>query len=256
MKICLNKICIFFVLFFITSCGVKKNVVKELESININDIVSQINSNKINSNWLYVKGKIKMISNNDKVTLGVSMKIRQDSLIWLSISAPIIGEINRVMLTPDSLYVINRPNSTWLIKPIKQLKNQFGVSLSYSDIQAFLTNNIRIPTEQIKNENRVSPFYPITSVVNNNDLLIKDNIDSVSYLINTDYKFINEININYSQKQKLTIKYSDYSDGYPKRLNVFTSKPELNVELLYNKVEEREIDKVSFKIPQRYEEVN
>jgi len=256
MKICLNKICIFFVLFFITSCGVKKNVVKELESININDIVSQINSNKINSNWLYVKGKIKMISNNDKVTLGVSMKIRQDSLIWLSISAPIIGEINRIMLTPDSLYVINRPNSTWLIKPIKQLKNQFGVSLSYSDIQAFLSNNIRIPVEQIKNENRVLPLYPITSVVNNNDLLIKDNIDSVSYLINTDYKFINEININYSQKQKLTIKYSDYSDGYPKRLNFFTSNPELNVELLYNKVEEREIDKVSFKIPQRYEEVN
>ena len=81
---------------------------KELESININDVVSQINSNKINSNWLYVKVKIKMISNNDKVTLGVSMKIRQDSLIWLSISAPIIGEINRIMLTPDSLYVINR----------------------------------------------------------------------------------------------------------------------------------------------------
>jgi hypothetical protein len=256
MKICLNKICIFFILFFITSCGVKKNVVKELESININDVVSQINSNKINSNWLYIKGKIKMISNNDKVTLGVSMKIRQDSLIWLSISAPIIGEINRVMLTPDSLYVINRTNSTWLIKPIKQLKNQFGVSLSYSDIQAFLSSNIRIPVEQIKNENRVLPLYPITSVVNHNDLLIKDNIDSVSYLINTDYKFINEININYSQKQKLIIKYSDYSDGYPKRLNVFISKPELNVELLYNKVEEREIDKVSFKIPQRYEEVN
>ena len=256
MKICLNKICIFFILFFITSCGVKKNVVKELESININDVVSQINSNKINSNWLYVKGKIKMISNNDKVTLGVSMKIRQDSLIWLSISAPIIGEINRVMLTPDSLYVINRPNSTWLIKPIEQLKKQFGVSLSYSDIQAFLSNNIRIPVEQIKNENRVLPLYTITSVVNKNDLLIKDNIDSVSYLINTDYKFINEININYSQTQKLTIKYSDYSDGYPKRLTVFTTKPELNVELLYNKVEEREIDKVSFKIPQRYEEVN
>lgn len=256
MKICLNKICIFFVLFFITSCGVKKNVVKELRSVNINDIVSHINSNKINSNWLYVKGKIKMNSNNDKVTLGVSMKIRQDSLIWLSISAPIIGEINRVMLTPDSLYVINRPNSTWLIKPIEQLKKQFGVSLSYSDIQALLLNNIRIPIEKIINKNEFSPFYPITSLVNNNDLLIKDNIDSVSYLINTENKFIHEININYSQQKKLIIKYSDYFDRYAKRLNIFVSKPELNVELLYNKVEEREIDKVSFKIPQRYEELN
>ena len=101
MKICLNKICIFFILFFIASCGVKKNVVKELESININDIVSQINSNKINSNWLYVKGKMKMISNNDKITLGVSMKIRQDSLIWLSISAPINDHLSASHIKPS-----------------------------------------------------------------------------------------------------------------------------------------------------------
>ena len=51
------------------------------------------------------------------------------------------------------------------------------------------------------------------------------------------------------------IEYSDYNNNYSKQLIVFVSKPELNFELTYNKVEPRETDKVSFKIPERYDEV-
>tara|TARA_B100000965_G_C19584640_1_gene755152 strand:+ start:576 stop:1310 length:735 start_codon:yes stop_codon:yes gene_type:complete len=244
MNICLNKICVLLVLFFITSCGVKKNIVKELDTINVNEIVAKLNSHQINSNWLYLKGKIKVLSDKEKVTLGVSMKIRQDSLIWVSINAPIIGEINRIMITPDSLYMINRKNSTWLIKPIEQLKNQIGLLLSYKDIQAFVSNTVRIPNTELTNFSL------------NQDGYIIDNIDSTSYLIGSENKFIKEININYSQSQKLTIEYSNYFNNYAKRLNIFTSKPKLNVELIFNKIEERKIDKVSFKIPKGYEKIN
>ena len=240
------------VLFFISSCGVKKSVIKELETINVSEIIDKINSRKINSNWLYIKGKIKIESDNEKVTLGISIKIRQDSLIWASISAPIIGEINRIMISPDSLYMINRTNSTWLIKPIDKLNRQIGLSLSYSDIQAFISNTIRIPNTEILKD---SPAYPEISVVNINDVFITDNIDSASYLISGENKFIKEINLNYSQNQKAIIEYSDYNDNYSKQLIVFVSKPELNFELTYNKVEPRETDKVSFKIPERYDEV-
>ena len=240
------------VLFFISSCGVKKSVIKELETINVSEIIDKINSRKINSNWLYIKGKIKIKSDSEKVNLGISIKIRQDSLIWASISAPIIGEINRIMISPDSLYMINRTNSTWLIKPIDKLNRQIGLSLSYSDIQAFISNTIRIPNTEILKD---SPAYPEISVVNVNDVFISDNIDSASYLISGENKFIKEINLNYSQNQKAIIEYSDYNNDYSKQLIVFVSKPELNFELTYNKVEPRETDKVSFKIPERYDEV-
>ena len=239
-------------LFFISSCGVKKSVIKELETINVSEIIDKINSRKINSNWLYIKGKIKIKSENEKVNLGISIKIRQDSLIWASISAPIIGEINRIMISPDSLYMINRTNSTWLIKPIDKLNKQIGLSLSYSDIQAFISNTIRVPNTEILKD---SPAYTEISVVNINDVFITDNIDSASYLISGENKFIKEINLNYSQNQKAIIEYSDYNNNYSKQLIVFVSKPELNFELTYNKVEPRETDKVSFKIPERYDEV-
>ncbi len=156
------------------------------------------------------------------------------------------------MISPDSLYMINRTNSTWLIKPIDKLNKQIGLSLSYSDIQAFISNTIRIPNTEILKE---SPAYPDISVVNINDVFITDNIDSASYLISGKNKFIKKINLNYSQNQKAIIEYSDYNDNYFKQLIVFVSKPELNFELTYNKVEPRETDKVSFKIPERYDEV-
>ena len=72
MKICLNKVYILLVLFFISSCGVKKSVIKELETINVSEIIDKINSRKINSNWLYIKGKnnkIKELKNTSQKKL-------------------------------------------------------------------------------------------------------------------------------------------------------------------------------------------
>ena len=121
-------------------------------------------------------------------------------------NAPIIGEINRIMITPDSLYVINRTNSTWSTQPIGQLKKEIGASLSYYDIQNFLSNTVKIPV-QLKKKTKSHPLY-VTHLVNINDILITDKTDSVSYLINSENEFINQININYSQNQNLKIEYS------------------------------------------------
>ena len=158
------------------------------------------------------------------------------------------------MITPDSLYMINRTNSTWSTQPIGQLKKEIGTSLTYYDVQNFLSNTVKIPV-QLKKENQEASLPPFTHLVNNNDILIADKTDSASYLINSENELINQININYSQNQNLKIEYSDFLDNYARRLNIIISKPKLSVELSYNKIQQREIDKVSFKIPETYEKI-
>ena len=159
------------------------------------------------------------------------------------------------MITPDSLYVINRTNSTWSAQPIDQLKKEVGTPLSYYDIQNFLSNTVKIPV-QLNKENQESYLYNATHFVNINDILITDKTDSVSYLISSENEFINQININYSQNQNLKIEYSDFLDSYAKRLNIIISKPKLSVELLYNKIEQRDIDKVSLKFQRNMRRLN
>ena len=150
--------------------------------------------------------------------------------------------------------MINRTNSTWSTQPIGQLKKEIGASLSYYDIQNFLSNTVKIPIK-LKTENQAPSLHSVTHLDNINDILITDKTDSASYLINSDNELINQININYSQNQNLKIEYSDFLDNYAKRLNIIISKPSLSVELLYNKIQQREIDKVSFKIPEKYEKI-
>ena len=62
--------------------------------------------------------------------LGFNLKIAEDSLIWISITAPIIGEVNRLMITRDTIYSINRTNSSWFIKNISFFKDEKSASAS------------------------------------------------------------------------------------------------------------------------------
>ena len=135
--------------------------------------------------------------------------------------------------------MINRTNSTWSTQPIGQLKKEIGASLSYYDIQNFLSNTVKIPV-QLKTENQEPSFHPVTGLVNINDILITDKTDSASYLINSDNELINQININYSQNQNLKIEYSDFLDNYAKRLNIIISKPKLSVELYKQNTRKRD----------------
>ena len=112
---------IFLLVFLIiTSCNLKRDVTKlsTIDNVNIASVIEKFNKKKFTENWISIKTKIKLSSKENNLSISANIKIRQDSLIWASITAPIIGEVSRVMISQDSLYYINRANSTWMIQPI------------------------------------------------------------------------------------------------------------------------------------------
>ena len=172
MKSCLNNLFTAVLILLVSSCNIRKELpIEEISKININEIIKSINVNEIDANWLSLKGRIKIKSNEDKFALRINLKIRKDSLIWASINAPIIGEINRIMITQDSLYMINRSNSTWLIQPIEEIKKKIGSEISYNDIERIITSSVKVPEKNY------------LSTIINKDLVIKDNLDSTTYII-------------------------------------------------------------------------
>ena len=247
MKSCLNNLFIVVFIVLVSSCNVRKELtIEEISKININEIIKSINVNEIDANWLSLKGKIKIKSNEDKLSLGINLKIRTDSLIWASINAPIIGEINRVMITQDSLYMINRSNSTWLIEPIENIKQKIGLEISYNDIERIITSSVRVPEKNY------------LSTIINEDLVIKDNLDSTTYTIESQKKHLKEIGVNFKNNSNLTIKYSNYnlygSFLYANNIQVTTS--ESYFELNFTKVELNKNEKISFIVPKKYDEIN
>ena len=247
MKSYLNNLFNAVLIVLVSSCNVRKELAtEEISKININEIIKSINVNEIDANWLSLKGKIKIKSNEDKFSLGINLKIRTDSLIWASINAPIIGEINRIMITQDSLYMINRSNSTWLIQPIEKIKEKIGLEISYNDIERIITSSVRVPEKNY------------LSTIINKDLIIRDNLDSTTYTIESQKKCLKEIGVNFKNNSNLTIKYSNYnlygSFLYANNIQVTTSSS--HFELNFTKVELNKNEKVSFIVPKKYDEIN
>ena len=247
MKSCLNNLFIVVFIVLVSSCNVRKELtIEEISKININEIIKSINVNEIDANWLSLKGKIKIKSNEDKLSLGINIKIRTDSLIWASINAPIIGEINRVMITQDSLYIINRSNSTWLIEPVENIKQKIGLEISYNDIERILTSSVRVPEKNY------------LSTIINKDLVIKDNLDSTTYTIESQKKYLKEIDVNFKNNTNLTIKYSNYNlyGSFLYANNIQVTNSESHFELSFTKVELNKSEKISFRLPKKYDEIN
>ena len=105
MKNCWNKLLVFSFFLIAVSCNIKKElIINDFSKINVDELITKVNSNTTEYKWINIRGKLKVNNQDSGVPLGFSLKMAKDSLIWISITAPIIGEVNRVMISRDSIF--------------------------------------------------------------------------------------------------------------------------------------------------------
>lgn len=73
--------------------------------------------------------------------LSGQIRMRNDSLIWLSVTATMGIEVVRAKVSNDSIWVINRLERTYLAEPLDVLSAQLGMPLSLPLIQTLLLDN-------------------------------------------------------------------------------------------------------------------
>jgi Domain of unknown function (DUF4292) len=72
------------------------------------------------------------------VTLAAQFNLQKDSGIVVSVSK--FGfEVGRVLLRPDSVYIVNRINSNYYVRDYKFVEKELQFPLTYQDLQSFLT---------------------------------------------------------------------------------------------------------------------
>ena len=247
MKNCWNKLLIFSFFLIAMSCNIKKElIINDFSKINVDDLITKVNSTAPAYKWINIRGKLKINNQDGGVPLGFSLKIAKDSLIWISITAPIIGEVNRLMISRDSIYSIDRTKSIWFIKNLIDFKEEYSLSLSLNMIESIITNSILIPKKDYSSSQEL------------NTVTLDSQNDSTTYVVNLNSYSIESFVRKFSESEKITVKYDDYqliNDFlYPKKLSVSTSGKKLSFELILNKIKTLDTDKVSFKIPKKYNE--
>ena len=73
--------------------------------------------------------------------LAGQIRMRKDSLIWLTVTATMGVEVLRAKVNNDSVWFINRMEKTYLAEPLDTVSAQLGIPLSLPWVQTMLLNN-------------------------------------------------------------------------------------------------------------------
>lgn len=202
--------------------------------------------------YLQTRARIDFVSEKQKISAGANVRIRKDSIIWMSLTPGLGVEVARVMIKKDSIYIIDKINKKYMQLSFNELSNQYDFELNYESVESILLGNLIFP-------------YQRESVSKSEDF--------ITYSQSLDkYQFDNYIGINTRKLEKLkvidndtktviSVNYGEFNlvgeDVLPSVIKARIEYPDeskntkLNIEYNKTKVEEKAL-KFPFNIPSKY----
>lgn len=201
----------------------------------INSVLSKLNTIRYNT----FSGKIDVSYNdsNDKdYNFDVKLNIQNDEFIWMSVTGPLGFEIARVLITKDSVKILNKFQKQYIAANLDYLQTQLGLPLDLETMQNILIGNpVFINAENssyIKEENNLIISSQTKYFQNFLTVALPDYLPQISKLQDvdvaknrsailsySDYKNENEqqfskarnIKVNYKTNIEIILKYKSYT---------------------------------------------
>lgn len=197
----------------------------------IHDLMNKINSNRI-ANFQTFSAKVKVDyrdKEGEQPELTVFIRMRKDSIIWISVNATIFSyEALRVLVTPDSVMVLNKKDKIVQLRSVNYLQELTNLPFDFHTLLDLLLGNpIYLDSNVVsykKNDQsitlmNVGPLFKhLLAITNGNYLLQHSKLDDVDPLRNrtadltysgyqttNGVKFATERRVSVSEKGKLDI---------------------------------------------------
>jgi hypothetical protein len=185
-------------LLVLVSC--KKNLQK---SQPIKQPKATIKINEIDFEYFQSKAKIDYDDGTNQFSSPMTIRIRRDSVIWISVNPALGIEVVRALITPDSIFVIDKIHKDFYAVGLNYVKQNFGVELNFKMIQAALLGNLIEPMTFSDSLSIQGDFAILTQK--------KAKLDLLNHISFTSKKIENVILTDIQTKNNLTIKYNDFA---------------------------------------------
>ena len=231
----------------LSACIGPKSLINS-SSKSVSHILKNTQEKAAEVNWFtaQLKGQVQL---NDKTyPITAQLRMRQDSVIWISVSAILGFEAARIHLTPDSVKLINRLNSTYFIGDVKGLTKLYNLHLSFYEIQ-----NILLGRHTFSNS------YAFQLLPSEQDYLLFADSDTANYTLRLNSEFL-PLEINSVQHDSISFKlsYSSFvavqEEWLPQNtdLQVLTPNNDLNFTYSYSNMLVNRPKKIKLSIPSSY----
>ena len=237
-------------ILIIWSCHPQKQIIKEpIKEKGAEYLFEQLKKNEFIFENINVKFSSNVTYNKNSNSFNGNLRIKKDSIIWISVTPALGIEAMRLMINIDSAKLINRLNSTYYIGDFKYFNNLIKANLDYDMLQSLLIGNDFSTYETPENnvfKASVEGKYYLLSTVGRGKLKkhLKSKDDSSKVIIQDiwidpdNYK-ITKIRVKDPKaNQKVEATYSDFQSVdsmlYPSKISYLISdektKMEINIE--------------------------
>jgi len=252
-----------------SSCKTKKKVLRsELKEQGFSFLYNKMLENQMNFDFLNAKFSLVYEQEKNSTNLKGQLRIKNDSLIWLSFTPALGIEAARVLLSHDSIEFMNRLNKTYFSGKYELVDSVLHTTIDYALIQSMLVGNDLTQYDMRKFRSSVdNGLYRMTirerrkirrfirkGEINTRVLVQQIWLDPKTYRIaRIDIKEQGEDDNN-----KLRVYYNDYVEVggqlFPSniRIEVVSSKS-IFIDVDFSKVSINNPLRFPFKIPSKYE---
>lgn len=253
------------VLFIFVSCSTKKKIAKvdytplEIPTIDKKDSRTEIAQKFLLSNLEFTtfsgKAKSKISIGKSSQDATVNIRIEKDKKIWISITALLGLEVGRVLITPDSVQILNKFQGEYIGKPFSYLYQYASEDLTFANVQDLLLANFSTNLLNAHNFEVDLKSIPIQLRGQKNEL-------SYLYLVNQQNK-LDSFSLEQAAKgQKLEANYASYSNNggmlFPMALELLISGGDTSIgaNFNYSRVSFNEAVEMPFTISNKYKVIN
>jgi hypothetical protein len=258
-------------LLVVAACHPMKKIVEtphpvKVKGNNVIELFDSVLANQFNFEWLSAKAEVEYTDReNNPESFDVNIRMKKDSVIWISVT-PLLGiEAVRVLITPDSMKIMNRLRKTYIARDLSFLDDMLKAHINFEIMQAVLVGNY-FPyqkNEKLKSVYDDSTFVILSTLNKHQTKRIAEEKDPNKPIIQ-DFWIDGHYKINRSQitddrhDRTLEAEYNDFIDvdsqHFPQNILVTVkAQSPLRIKVRYNKVTSGEPQTIPFTVPEKYE---
>jgi hypothetical protein len=253
-----------------SSCNPYKQISKTiiLEEETPAFLIQKLNDNEFHCNWINGKASVNVIRNNENIDFSIVMRMRTDSVIWLSISPGLAVEAVRVLIMRDTVKFMNKFEKKYWVSDFKYLNKIFQIPVTFEMLQAVILGNYFSYLDETKPRSAYvdNQYYLLSNLVRKKKLRSEEDVDLTKKIIQDiwlspeNYRIAASVTQDHKVKVTCDIRYSDFkqveSKLFPFHSNIIlkADKP-FNISVEYSKVSVNKPLEFPFNIPDNYEKM-
>ncbi|MFT3826961.1 MAG: DUF4292 domain-containing protein [Chitinophagaceae bacterium] len=218
----------------------------------IHDVLGAIQKNRLDFTTFSAKVKVDFKGGDGKSSdFNAFLRVKKDSAIWVSIIAALGIEAFKVIITPDSVKVLDKLEKRVQLRSLEYLQEVTHIPFTFSELQDLLVGNLIYLDSNIVSYRKQEKSVSLISVGSLFKHLLT--VNNTTYL--PEHSKLDDVGV--IQARTCDITYGDYEtkNGFRfskyRRITV-SEKSKLDIELQYKQYDFNVVLEFPFKIPKNY----